>query len=161
MTDMRIIESAAKAEATFDGRPWDAMPRHDRERYLTRSQIALIAADIERITSAARLAERAAHVLKMRHGCNGYEGCENPVEKGGCCCRDDAAIMAVIFSDPSGWMAWSGGSEGPEFPDWARSVDLLHRGATISRKQALQGIRWRHVGDLSDIYYFRLSESRP
>lgn len=38
MTHQRAIEAGARADAEFDGRTWLAMPKHERDRYLARSQ---------------------------------------------------------------------------------------------------------------------------
>lgn len=39
-----MVERAARSNAAFDGRDYDAMSRHDRERYLARARTALTAA---------------------------------------------------------------------------------------------------------------------
>lgn len=39
------IEAAARSDAAFDGRGWEAMARTDRDRYLARSRAALEAAE--------------------------------------------------------------------------------------------------------------------
>ena len=45
MTREQQIEAMARAEAKFDGREWQAMPRWNRERYVERVRVALEAAD--------------------------------------------------------------------------------------------------------------------
>ncbi len=45
MTTEAQIEAAARSDAAFDGRGWEAMARTDRDRYLARSRAALEAAE--------------------------------------------------------------------------------------------------------------------
>ena len=45
MTTDAQIEAAARSDAAFDGRGWEAMARTDRDRYLARSRAALEAAE--------------------------------------------------------------------------------------------------------------------
>jgi len=45
MTTEAQIEAAARSDAAFDGRGWEAMGRTDRDRYLARSRAALEAAE--------------------------------------------------------------------------------------------------------------------
>lgn len=43
-TDSEIL-AAARSDAKFDGRDYDSLPRHERQRYFARSQEALVAAE--------------------------------------------------------------------------------------------------------------------
>ncbi len=42
MSHDKLREAVATEQAVFDGRPWQAMSRVDRERYLARADLAMI-----------------------------------------------------------------------------------------------------------------------
>lgn len=45
LNEARVATVMAQSDAEFDGRPWESLGRHDRERYLQRSIRALAAAE--------------------------------------------------------------------------------------------------------------------
>jgi len=63
----QLVERVARADAAFDGRPWDSMSRADRNRYLERTRTCAISTIAEALRGPTeRMVESALPVRDSR-----------------------------------------------------------------------------------------------
>lgn len=67
----KAVEAAARAQAEYDGRGWDAMPRTERQRYIDRARTWAFALAAEGLVVVP--AEAISYARQMANLCHNYK----------------------------------------------------------------------------------------